>query len=122
MIGFFYTRITLHLITEAYQIFCFQFSAMPKLGCGLDGLSWTAVRTLIKNVFLNDHIKLTVYTLDQVVSSGSGSSSNKRSSSKSAESSSRSRSPSPKRQKSTELKTPLLDIYEGKSLTPISKK
>jgi hypothetical protein len=92
------------------------FSAMPKLGCGLDGLSWTAVRTLIKNVFLNDDIKLTVYTLDQVSSSRS----TKRSSSKSPDSSSR--SPSPKRQKSSELKTPLLDIYEGKSLTPIDKK
>ncbi len=38
--------------------------AMPKIGCGLDGLQWNAVRTLVKNVFLKDSITLTVYTLD----------------------------------------------------------
>jgi hypothetical protein len=37
---------------------------MPKIGCGLDGLSWTAVRTLIKNVFLREEMELTVYCLD----------------------------------------------------------
>ena len=40
--------------------------AMPKIGCGLDKLEWNAVRTLIKNVFLDTNIKITVYTLDKV--------------------------------------------------------
>lgn len=39
--------------------------AMPKIGCGLDGLSWNAVRTLIKNVFLEEAIKITVFTLEK---------------------------------------------------------
>jgi O-acetyl-ADP-ribose deacetylase (regulator of RNase III) len=38
--------------------------AVPKIGCGLDGLQWNAVRTLVKNVFLKDKISITVYTLD----------------------------------------------------------
>ena len=37
--------------------------AMPKIGCGLDGLHWNAVRTLIKNVFLKDKLKITIYEL-----------------------------------------------------------
>ena len=40
--------------------------AMPKIGCGLDKLEWNAVRTLIKNVFLDTDIRITVYTLDKV--------------------------------------------------------
>ena len=47
--------------------------AMPKLGCGLDGLSWTAVRTLIKNVFLKEKIELIVYSLDSGTSDSSQS-------------------------------------------------
>jgi len=39
--------------------------AMPKIGCGLDKLDWNAVRTLIKNVFLDSDIKISVYHLDQ---------------------------------------------------------
>merc|ERR1712198_515412 len=38
---------------------------MPRIGCGLDGLSWPAVRTLIKNVFKQSKVTITVYTLDQ---------------------------------------------------------
>ena len=39
--------------------------AMPKIGCGLDGLSWNAVRTLLKNVFIKESgLKITVYSLD----------------------------------------------------------
>lgn len=41
--------------------------AMPKIGCGLDKLNWNAVRTLIKNVFLETDIKITVYHLDSDV-------------------------------------------------------
>ena len=43
--------------------------AMPRIGCGLDGLSWPAVRTLIKNVFLTSDIVITVYSLDDTSSS-----------------------------------------------------
>ena len=38
--------------------------SMPRLGCGLDGLSWAAVRTLIKNVFQHTDLAITVYSLD----------------------------------------------------------
>ena len=37
---------------------------MPKIGCGLDGLQWHAVKTLLKNVFQTTDIKLTVYVLE----------------------------------------------------------
>jgi len=36
---------------------------MPKIGCGLDGLDWSAVRTLIKNVFKDTEMRITCYTL-----------------------------------------------------------
>ena len=39
--------------------------SMPLIGCGLDGLSWPAVRTLVKNVFLKENLTITVYSLDQ---------------------------------------------------------
>ena len=38
--------------------------AMPKIGCGLDKLEWNAVRTLIKNVFLQTDIQIDVYHLE----------------------------------------------------------
>ena len=37
---------------------------MPKIGCGLDKLNWDAVRTMIKNVFLETDIKISVYYLN----------------------------------------------------------
>ena len=37
--------------------------AMPQIGCGLDGLNWNAVRTLIKNVFYKDKIQITIKVL-----------------------------------------------------------
>jgi len=37
--------------------------SMPMIGCGLDGLNWPAVRTLIKNVFQLEKIQVTVYHL-----------------------------------------------------------
>ncbi len=96
---------------------------MPKIGCGLDGLSWDAVRTLIKNVFLKDNIELTVFTLDGSSSSTPTSSTSSSSASKSPtkRSAERSRSPSPKKSKveSKPVKTPLLNIFEGKPLTPL---
>ena len=96
---------------------------MPKIGCGLDGLSWTAVRTLIKNVFLKDKIELRVYHLEGSPTSAGSTSPTKRP----ADDDSRSRSSSPKRSKVDEkakkkVKTPLLNIFEKKPLTPISKK
>ncbi|TRY78644.1 hypothetical protein TCAL_13609 [Tigriopus californicus] len=39
--------------------------SMPKIGCGLDGLNWNAVRTLIKNVFLSCDIQITIYFFGQ---------------------------------------------------------
>ena len=37
---------------------------MPKIGCGLDSLQWPAVRTLIKNVFQTEAIRITVYIVE----------------------------------------------------------
>ena len=37
--------------------------AMPRIGCGLDRLSWPAVREMLKEVFAKDNIVLNVYTL-----------------------------------------------------------
>ena len=38
--------------------------AMPKIGCGLDKLEWSTVKSMIKNTFLSFNIKITVYSLD----------------------------------------------------------
>ena len=48
--------------------------SMPLIGCGLDGLSWPAVRTLVKEVFLGERMGITVYSLDQGSSSSTNSS------------------------------------------------
>ena len=37
--------------------------SIPKLGCGLDGLSWTIVKEHIYNIFKNDDIVVDVYYL-----------------------------------------------------------
>ena len=37
---------------------------MPKIGCGLDKLEWSTVKSMIKNTFLSFNIKITVYSLD----------------------------------------------------------
>eukprot|EP00483_Globobulimina_turgida_P004593 UN04602 len=37
--------------------------SMPKIGCGLDRLQWNKVEQIIKNVFKNTDIKITVYQL-----------------------------------------------------------
>merc|ERR1712154_397846 len=36
---------------------------LPKIGCGLDKLKWSKVRKIIKNVFADTNIKITVYEL-----------------------------------------------------------
>lgn len=38
--------------------------AMPKIGCGLDGLDWNTVSNLILNVFLDAPINIDVYLLE----------------------------------------------------------
>jgi hypothetical protein len=36
---------------------------MPKIGCGLDGLDWDIVSTLIKGVFSDTDVNIQVYYL-----------------------------------------------------------
>ena len=84
--------------------------AMPKIGCGLDKLDWNAVRTLIKNIFMQTDVSITVYHFDKE----SVSTAVKRSIPVSEEND----GPPPK--KMNGLKFPMLDIAEG-NLTPIIK-
>ena len=37
--------------------------AMPRIGCGLDKLNWNTVRTMIKEIFKDTDIKISVYYL-----------------------------------------------------------
>ena len=37
--------------------------SMPRIGCGLDGLTWPRVSEIIKKVFTDSDVKITVYTL-----------------------------------------------------------
>lgn len=36
--------------------------AMPRIGCGIDGLQWDKVSDLIKEVFKDESVEITVYT------------------------------------------------------------
>uniref|UniRef100_A0A336KNZ2 CSON013127 protein n=2 Tax=Culicoides sonorensis TaxID=179676 RepID=A0A336KNZ2_CULSO len=36
--------------------------AMPRIGCGIDGLQWDKVSDLIKEVFKNENVEVTIYT------------------------------------------------------------
>lgn len=36
--------------------------SMPKLGCGLDGLTWTDVQNMVITLFIDTKIKINVYT------------------------------------------------------------
>lgn len=36
---------------------------MPKIGCGLDKLEWTKVKSIIEDIFQEDEIKIVVYFL-----------------------------------------------------------
>ena len=40
--------------------------AIPRLGCGLDRLSWSAVRGMIERTFKEDELEITVYCWDGV--------------------------------------------------------
>ena len=82
--------------------------AMPKIGCGLDMLEWNAVRTLIKNVFLDTPIKIDVYILESEKQSGHQKVSATTISSNS----------SVPKSSGSHSKYPMLDIAEG-NLTPI---
>ena len=57
---------------EAMKVHCLAHGvesiSMPRIGCGLDGLSWPAVRTMIKNVFQLETVRITVYALGEVKS------------------------------------------------------
>ena len=35
--------------------------AMPKIGCGLDGLAWPKVKDIIKEIFYNDVVSIVIY-------------------------------------------------------------
>lgn len=43
--------------------FHIQKIAMPKIGCGLDKLEWARVEELIKSIFSEDDVEITVYVL-----------------------------------------------------------
>lgn len=36
--------------------------AMPRIGCGIDGLQWDKVSDLIKEVFGKENVEITIYT------------------------------------------------------------
>ena len=42
---------------------------MPRIGCGIDGLCWSKVKKIIKSVFENSNISISVYYLDKEVDS-----------------------------------------------------
>jgi len=62
------TLATLKQSLEALRQECLarniQRLTMPRIGCGLDRLSWNDVRSLLTNVFANVPLTLTVVTLD----------------------------------------------------------
>ena len=39
--------------------------SMPRMGCGLDKLNWSEIRSLIKDVFKGSHVAITVYVVPQ---------------------------------------------------------
>ena len=82
---------------------------MPKIGCGLDKLNWDAVRTMVKNVFLETDIKISVYYLNQ-------NSSNNGTPMRQTKMNEASDKPMPDVSESKYY--PILDIAEG-NLTPI---
>ncbi len=48
--------------TVLYE-FHIQKIAMPKIGCGFDGLNWERVEEIIKDIFSGDNVEITVYVL-----------------------------------------------------------
>ena len=39
--------------------------SLPRMGCGLDKLNWSEIRSLIKDVFKGSHVAITVYVVPQ---------------------------------------------------------
>jgi len=37
--------------------------AMPRIGCGLDGLVWPKVQTVLEDVFAKESIEISVYSI-----------------------------------------------------------
>lgn len=37
--------------------------AMPRIGCGLDGLVWDRVRDILTDIFKDTDIKITIYSI-----------------------------------------------------------
>lgn len=35
--------------------------AMPRIGCGLDGLNWTKVKEMVCQIFQSDAVEIAVY-------------------------------------------------------------
>ena len=82
---------------------------MPKIGCGLDKLDWNAVRTMIKNVFLETPIKIDVYCLETEIKPENHKASNFEIANPNSTQSASDRN---------QRRYPMLDIAEG-NLTPI---
>ena len=38
--------------------------AMPKIGCGLDGLNWERVSQMIREIFEDTDIQITIYYIE----------------------------------------------------------
>ena len=53
----------LHSLREQMVINNHQYLAIPKIGCGLDRLSWSQVYGLLMMIFYNDNVKIEVYTI-----------------------------------------------------------
>lgn len=61
------TYLSLRSSLEAMKCHALQHSvtaiAMPRIGCGLDGLVWDRVREILTDVFKDTDIKISVYTI-----------------------------------------------------------
>jgi len=61
------TYATLLKSLEATRLHCKQHGVghlcMPRIGCGLDGLDWSKVAQMIQDVYKDEDIKVTVYTI-----------------------------------------------------------
>lgn len=42
-----------------------KFLAMPQIGCGLDGLNWSIVRAIIKDIFEDTDVNIVIYIYKQ---------------------------------------------------------
>lgn len=53
-------EITLKMLREEIDLKNIKHIAMPKIGCGLDGLSWMKVRDMILNIFGDTDLEIIV--------------------------------------------------------------